>query len=355
MDEYFNDMLGLTEQEVNEIIEYYKIGEITDIKILKKVLLNFCDGYKFNKNIENSIYNTDMVLYILKSLIQKKEYPEELIDANIKTDYKRLRNIAEKLINREEIETLSKGEKIEAVQIKERFNLESLYLQTYDNVNTRSLLYYLGMLTIKGKNVNKAVLVIPNIATKELYWEYIIDLYEIKNYSNYDQVVKAIEEMRLNKNLEPFIQQYEKLINNISTADLKNYNELTSKVIFISLLFIDGIYLMESEKETNGGRSDLYIKENYLYGEHVKYRYMIEFKHIKMQDVKGDAVKETREEIIEKNKEKIEELKQDALNQMETYIKDYGVIYDSEKELVRVIIITIGQKYVLKYIIGDNI
>ncbi len=347
LNENFNSMLGLTEEEIEKIIKSYKLDKITDTKELKKTLRIYCDGYKFNKESKKGLYNTDMAIYILKSLVQDKKYPDEIIDANIKTDYKRLRNIAEKIISKEELVKIIEKNEIGELQIKERFNLESLYDETEAYTNTRSLLYYLGMLTISGKEENGVTLKIPNIAIRELYFEYITKIYNVEATVKYDKLKSAMKEMRLNKNLQPILEQYKLLLNNLSNNDLKDYDELTSKILFISLLYMDGIYLLESERQANGGRTDLYVKENFIYKEHVKYRYIIEFKHIKMSEIKGDAIKETKEEILAKNKDKIESLKKEAQKQIDEYIKDYNVINDSEKELEKCIIITIGQKYVL--------
>jgi hypothetical protein len=121
---------------------------------------------------------------------------------------------------------------------------------------------------------------------------------------------------------------YTNIRREISNRDLINYNEMTSKGIFLTLVYTDGIYIMESEKEHREGYSDLYLKEGITYKEEVKYRYLLEFKHIKET--------EYTEALLEKKKE-------EAKKQLEKYIKDYKLQEDSEKPLKKMIIITIGK------------
>jgi hypothetical protein len=85
------------------------------------------------------------------------------------------------------------------------------------------------------------------------------------------------------------------------------------------LVHTDGVYLIESEKEANGGYSDIYVKENVLYKEYVKYRYVLEFKHIKKGNITGDFDKMSKEEIVALNKDYIEVKKQEAKEQLERY------------------------------------
>ena len=69
-DEDLNAIMGFTEEEILEIINYYNIDKIVEKEELLLLLKNYCNGYKFNKNVTETVYNTDMVLYIIKNIIQ---------------------------------------------------------------------------------------------------------------------------------------------------------------------------------------------------------------------------------------------------------------------------------------------
>ena len=344
-DQDLNCILGFSEEEIEELIEYYKIGEIVDKAELKTTLKNYCNGYKFNKKVHETVYNTDMVLYILNNIIHKKEYPDKLIDENVKTDYTRLRNIAENFVSKEEMLQIMEGTEAKPVEIKDRFNLESLYKSEERYTNIRSLLYYLGMLTIDRQEVNKVMLKIPNYSIKALYWEYMSRIYGVEETARYDELAAAMKRMREEADVEHIMEIYERVIGRLSTRDLTHFNETSCKSIFITLVYTDGIYLIESEKEANGGYTDLYIKEGVLYKEAIKYRYMIEFKHIKEGELKKYD-KEDRKQLILDNKELIEKNKAQAKEQLYKYMKEYNVQNDSEKELKKYIVIVLGKKYV---------
>ena len=345
-DKDLNSILGITEEEVNEIINYYKLDNIISKEELLKIFKAYCNGYKFNKSTKETVYNTDMVLYIINNIVQKQEYPENFIDENVKTDYGRLRNIAENFVAKEEmLQMLVEGE-VGPVEIKDRFNLESLYKGEDRIRNIRSLLYYLGMFTIDRSEANAVILKVPNYTVKSLYWEYMSREYEIDRSANYEELKKAMGKMRMEGNIDCIMEIYTKVINNLSSRDLTFFNEASCKSIFITLAYTDGIYLIASEREASGGYSDLYLKENITYKEYVDYRYMIEFKHIKIGDLKGDIHTLSYEEFMKLNKDIIEEKQKEAKEQLENYIKDYNIMNDSDRVLKKFTVVTIGKKYV---------
>lgn len=345
-----NAILGFTEEEVTKLLDYYCIDKIVSRQELMTTLKSYCDGYKFNEKVEETVYNTDMVLYIINNIFQKQEYPRKLIDENVKTDYGRLRNIAENFITKEELIHMVQTGEVGPLEIKERFNLESLYKGEEKDINIKSFLYYLGMFTI-GKSIgNKVILKIPNYSVKALYWEYMARIYEIEKASSYEELANAMDVMRMQGNIEAVMNIYAKVINRLSSRDLTFFNEASCKSIFITLAYTDGIYLIASEREASGGYSDLYLKENIIYKEFVKYRYVVEFKHIPMGNLKGDIHTDSYEEILEKNKTIIETKEKEASMQLENYLKDYNILNDSDRILKKFIVLTIGQKYV-KYMI----
>jgi len=345
-DEDLNAIMGFTGAEIINLLDYYKTDEIVDRQELMNILKVYCNGYKFNKRIEQTVYNTDMVLYIINNIIQKGGYPDTFIDENVKTDYGRLKNIAENFITKEELIHMIEGREVGPVEIKERFNLESLYKGDEKERNIKSFLYYLGMLTISRSLGNKVILKVPNYSVKTLYWEYMSKAYEIEKSSSYEELAKAMDSMRIDGNITDIMTIYANVISRLSSRDLSYFNEASCKSIFITLAYTDGIYLIASEREASGGYSDLYLKENVIYKEFVIYRYIIEFKHIKVGSLKGDIHTLSYEELTKNNKSLIEATEKEAISQLENYIKDYNVLHDSDKVLKKFIVITIGQKYV---------
>jgi hypothetical protein len=153
--------------------------------------------------------------------------------------------------------------------------------------------------------------------------------------------------LRTTAEMDDIMEIYTKVVNRMSNRDLLHFNEASCKGIFITLVHTDGMYLIESEKEANGGYSDLYIKENVLYKEDIHYRFMFEFKHIKQGELKGDFQQLSREEILEINKEYLEKKEKEAWAQLEQYIQDHNVWFDNKKPLKKVVVLTIARRHVM--------
>jgi hypothetical protein len=343
--EDLNDMLGFTEEEVIKLIDYYELDKKVNRKDLLEILRLYCNGYKFNKYAEQTIYNTDMVLYIINTINDTGRYPDNLIDVNMKTDYTRLRRLAAIFAEEDEMIKIIQEERTEKIELKEKFNIESLINVEEKQTSLYSLLYYLGLLSIDKAAENKVILKIPNYAVKVLYWEYMGRIYNYERATNSIEITKAMEKMRLKGEVKDIFAIYNRFRNSLSNRDLRWYNETTSKLLFAMLAQIDGIYLIETEREASGGYADIYLKENVKYKEAIRYNYLIEFKHIKGADLKGDMLIDSREEILKKNREQIEESKNKAFRQLDSYIKEKNIFEASEKEIKKMIVITLGKKY----------
>ena len=101
------------------------------------------------------------------------------------------------------------------------------------------------------------------------------------------------------------------------------------------------------KEKLTGGYSDLYIKDNFTYREHVKFKYVVEFKHIKAKAFLGDINTLSYVEFKELNKELIDKKQKEAEDQLENYIKDYNLINDSDRILKKFTVVTLGRKYVI--------
>jgi hypothetical protein len=90
-----NDLLGFTENEVWDMLSYYKNCGLLelDIDFCMDLMCKWYDDYRFSKNADRYLYNSDMVLYFIDAVLKKKEMPEYLIDKNIRVDYEKLRHL----------------------------------------------------------------------------------------------------------------------------------------------------------------------------------------------------------------------------------------------------------------------
>ena len=93
----FNNMIGFTEAEVRELLEYYrqqgKIIHPVDelISMMKPWYDNYCFSGRSLKELP--MYNSDMVLYFVNSYLSTQLPPENMLDTNCRTDYNKLRHL----------------------------------------------------------------------------------------------------------------------------------------------------------------------------------------------------------------------------------------------------------------------
>lgn len=151
-DPRFNGIIGFSEREVRDMLSYYKdvdmlAGEVDEvIGVMKPWYDNYCFS---RESLHEPMYNSDMVLYFLNHYLPLKKVPENMIDNNIRTDYNKLRHLIrldKKMgMNASIIQDIvTNGETIGT--IKTAFPAEDLAKPD----NFKSLLYYFGLLTIRG-------------------------------------------------------------------------------------------------------------------------------------------------------------------------------------------------------------
>ena len=162
-----NDAIGITKEELEKIANNYSLPmSLLDID-------DWYNHYRFNEDVEHTIYNTDMILYYIKSLILTKKAPRNLVDLNVRTDYSKLRylvytdnrlngnfSLLQELFGKGYISTIELKDSFSAFELKSRNNFISL-------------LYYLGLVTIDRYHRGKIQLKIPNQTIRRIMAEYI--------------------------------------------------------------------------------------------------------------------------------------------------------------------------------------
>jgi hypothetical protein len=181
MDASFNQMLGFNHQEVSEIIDYYQsVGLIKDDpEYLKSIMDQWYNGYLFSRysNIQERLFNSDMVLYFLREYFKTQSIPLDLIDRNVRIDYGKLKHliVSDQAHPRRPNGNFNKLKEIienggTTSEIEKGFPLEKLT----DPKNFKSLLFYFGLLSIKNIEKDKLRLVIPNETAKYLCQDLLL-------------------------------------------------------------------------------------------------------------------------------------------------------------------------------------
>lgn len=230
LDQNLNAMMGFTRDEISCIMD--EVG-IKDKELRKKIctdMTEYYNGYKFNED-SKSVFNPDMSMYFLNNYSLYDRYPKEMIDNNVKTDYGKVNQLAYNFNDREALEEImTTGET--STMLVDRFNIHTMYSV---KENFKSLLFYLGMLTIKGQGLGGTVLKIPNYVIKTIYWEqYFQRINEDYNIQMKD-VRDAIIQMRVYGNIQPLIELVGTILEDLSNRDLikwmKKYKDDTTYII----------------------------------------------------------------------------------------------------------------------------
>ena len=176
----FNQMLGFSMEEVRKMFAYYKkmggIPATSDIEAMIDEMKPWYDNYCFSEDAlhtQSKVFNSDMVIYYLRNYIDRGEAPKQMIDPNTKTDYNKMKKLLQldKLDGDRKgvIRTIAETGQIVA-PLTETF---SAYRLTAPQIFT-SLLFYYGMLTIKGTRGDKMILGIPNNNVRKQYYDYCL-------------------------------------------------------------------------------------------------------------------------------------------------------------------------------------
>ncbi|MDR2345930.1 MAG: PD-(D/E)XK nuclease domain-containing protein, partial [Planctomycetaceae bacterium] len=180
--------------------------------------------------------------------------------------------------------------------------------QMNDDVYFISLLFYLGLLTIKEEDsMGDISLCIPNYSIKTQYWEYLARLMRetSPNMTIKLQALKnAINAMATNGDLNRFISYIsENAFSRLSDHDLQRFDEKYIKILLLAYLFMDKTYVAMSEYETVPGRADIFLQRNPI-NPSARYEWILELKYCKVSDSQTE----------------IEAKRKDALAKIDKYI-----------------------------------
>ncbi|KEI80079.1 hypothetical protein EXM30_09285 [Clostridium botulinum] len=323
LDKNFNAMMGFTQDEIYSIMD--QVG-ITDKPIREKIytdMKQYYNGYKFNED-SKSVFNPDMSMYFLDNYLAYNEYPKEMIDNNVKTDYGKFNQLAYNFNDREALEEImTTGET--STMLVDRFNIHTMYSV---KENFKSLLFYLGMLTIKGQGLLGTVLKIPNYVIKTIYWEQCFQRIN-EDYNIQIQKVRiAVNEMRTNGNIHPLMELVGTILEDLSNRDLIKMDEKNKKMMLLTLLGVDSTYFIKSEDENNNGYVNIMLKRKIQFKDITKFQWIIELKYIK-----------------EKERDTLEKVKKEGLKQLQGYAESKMVKEELGVEnLKKVLILVAGKK-----------
>ncbi|MGE5341205.1 MAG: AAA family ATPase [Candidatus Omnitrophota bacterium] len=329
-------MLGFTKEEVTRMIDYYrdagKIHHSTD-EILE-IMGQWYNHYRFSLESDTEVFNTVLVLYFLQQYMFRSKIPDDLIDRNMRIDYGKLRHliVIDKKGAPETNGNFSKLKKIiedHTIQttIKTGFPISELHLPS----NFVSLLYYFGLLTIRGTDEEgSTILSIPNETVKHLYYDFIKATYEDTGALtlNTDEYQIHMKEMAFRGKWEPLVEYITKhLESSLSLRDLMA-GEKAIQVFWNVYLGLSKYYILHTEKEMNQGYADISMEPLLNQYPNIRFSYLLEIKYIKPLGKKKKIPQE-----------KIDKLKEEAGVQLDQYGKDERFLKAIGKTMLKKLIL----------------
>ena len=319
----FNDMLGFCEKDVISLMDAIEIPKNKQNELLPVIKENY-DGYIFSTIIKQDfekyrIYNSNMTLYFLNKYIEYDEIPEELVDTNIISDYRKIEgfiNLCQDMGKYDILQKIVAGEYVES-EITEKFNSEI----EFGEKELISLLFYLGYLTIKNKELGILQLGSPNEVIRKVYSEYF--LVYIKRSAGIIEELKVGELTRqilLEGKIDELIATLKKYLTGLSNRDYKRFDEKYVKIIAYSICKMLGTILVKSELEVESKYSDLLLIPKEKFDEH--YGILIEFKYIKKEDYTEELLKKKQDEA----RKQLEKYKTTEEIKMIPKIRSYSVV-----------------------------
>ena len=293
----FNDLCGFKRNEIENVIKEIvdKCGfEKEMIKEAVDLMQTYYNGYTFSHATDEHIYNPTLCLYFFEHFEKRCEYPREMLDDNLAMDESKLEYIARIPRGRNLLMSLLEDkQQVAASRISKRFGIrEMLTDKSRDNTFLASFLYYFGVLTIAGDTEDlEVILKVPNLVMKSLYVERIqkMLLPEPEDRDDGREAAKLVYQKGDMAPLCKFMEErYFKVFHN---RDYRWANELTVKTAFLTLLYNDIIYIMDSETEIDRRYADLVmiIRPDKRYGK--VFDVLIEFKFVKLKDAGINADK----------------------------------------------------------------
>ena len=296
----FNEMTGFTEEEVREMLDYYRsvlpFNHTTDelIKVMKPWYDNYC--FAEERYGETTMYNSVMVLNFVDNYIRSEyQIPKKMVETNIRIDYDKMR-----MLIRHDKEFAHDASIIQQLvtqgfvigTLNENFPAERIN----DPDNFLSLLFYFGMVTIDGTYKGETKFIIPNEVVRDQMYTYLLDTYK-ENDLVYDRYSKGKLESKLayDGQFKPYFEYIADCLKKYSSQRDKQKGEAFVHGFTLAMTSQNKFYRPISELDNDGGYADIFLSPLCDIYKDMVDSYIIELKYCKRQTT-DEQVKKLFEE-----------------------------------------------------------
>ncbi|MDM8525903.1 AAA family ATPase [Desulfococcaceae bacterium HSG8] len=337
-DAEFNDLCGLHEAEIEAALKKIT-GECglddQDADSAASMMRTYYNGYRFSPDAETLVYNPSLAIYFMKAFQKTCKYPRKMLDANLAADEAKLRYVSKIPRGSQMLMDMMKEDhQVVISELADRFGIqEMLKDQSKDNIFMASFLYYFGVLTTEGETSRGNMkLKVPNLVMRGLYVGRILRML-LPKPAERDDGVLAAKQLYAEGKIEPlceFIEQ--KYFQVFRNRDYRWANELTVKTAFLTLLYNDILYIMDSEKEVRRGDTDLTMIVRPDMRRFDIFDVLIEFRYVSLK--KAGMTGEKARGLSRKELGKIPDVSAE-MNSAEEQVRKYGDALKQKYDKIR--------------------
>ncbi len=290
LDPRFGGLMGFTAAECIGILRRVGVSD-EKLPVVMDDLQSWYNGYRFvPEGQAQAVYNPDMVLYFAKEYQHRQDYPQQMLDTNIASDYGKIRKLF-RLGGKEMEHFQLLWQLFDTGELRSSITAEFSFEKSFTLIDFASLLYYMGLLTIKGQDLSESVLAIPNKVIEKLYYEYFAALVREQLDAPVDpiDVQGAVRQLARHNDPQPLLDLTATTLAQLSNRDWIQFSESSLKSIFVSYLHASQLYLIHSEPEYDQKYVDLLLLRRQPFP--APYQFAFELKYLKQKDAhRLDAV-----------------------------------------------------------------
>ena len=286
LDPVFADLTGFRSDDLRAISDYYAAQCGFDPQRLHDTAVRWYGNYRFGSASAPSVANTTSVLAFFGYLWRTKQFPSELVDENLRTDYSKIRHLVtlDRRLNGNfhVLENLLAGGGL-AERIVKSFQARELTKKE----NFTSLLYWLGITTITGESFGKTTFGIPNETLKELAAKMIpaaySDVHEIDErvYEINDGLCTFAERGEW----RGFVETLSEIVKeNFAVRDSVEGEKVVQSTLVALLTAAGGPYFVRHEREAGGGFYDIALEPQLSRWPEIAHAALVEMKYVKAGD-----------------------------------------------------------------------
>ena len=303
LDPVFADLTGFRHDDLHEIAQYYGKECGFDADRLYNTARTWYDNYRFGAADAPPIANTTIVLNFFSYLWRTRQFPKEMIDENLRTDYAKVRHLVtmDSRLNGNfhVLENLLAGGVLSEPLVK---SFQARELTKKENFT--SLLYWLGITTITGSDFENAVFGIPNETLKRLAAKMIPDAYSdiYRIDGRIFDINKGLAAFARRGEWQGFIGILASIVKeNFAVRDTVEGEKVVQSTLVALLTAAGGPYLVRHEHESGGGFYDIALKPQLDRWPEIAHAALIEMKYVPKgdPDPAPDALAEIKAKDIE--------------------------------------------------------